>query len=200
MISALRNTCNNNRYLESSSNRKELLIALFESWVIITLILEITCRKWRTWRERVSRRQFYEMEVSPECESESCEIVSNKLNVWSAKFICILRKEGSKSNTASKRQTKGTMIFDLRPKIRCVYHTCHPSTSYWFDITAVCWEPEIIRGEISSKLYICVCVCVCVCIERETGHSLDRGHLLFLSMTFWASDVWPDPKIEENQH
>lgn len=32
-------------YLESSSNKKELLTALFESSVIRTLILEITCIK-----------------------------------------------------------------------------------------------------------------------------------------------------------
>lgn len=34
-----------NDYLESSSSKKELLTALFEFSVIITLILEITCQK-----------------------------------------------------------------------------------------------------------------------------------------------------------
>lgn len=42
-------------YLESSSNKNELLTALFESSVIITLILEITCHYRRVFTQNLGK-------------------------------------------------------------------------------------------------------------------------------------------------
>lgn len=44
-MNEVRSNAKSNDYLESSSSKKELLTALFEFSVIITLILEITCQK-----------------------------------------------------------------------------------------------------------------------------------------------------------
>lgn len=96
---------NISQYLESSSNKKELLTALLESSVIITLMLEITYVITEYIQKKIGNKRLTCQENRDfKCQIQRIDLARHILQNFS--------------------------LVNLHLKIHCVCHICHPSTLY----------------------------------------------------------------------